>query len=292
MIYALLTFLLWGLADLYYKKGNIKESKYSHLKTGIIVGLVMGIHATIYIFINKVDINIIDMIKYLPVSLSYIISMIIGYKGLRYMELSISSPIQNSSGVITSILLCLIFKLILSKLETIGIIVMSIGLLLLSLIEIKENKKEKIVTKFKLNAVIFPLIYALIDGIGTFLDAIYLDQLELINEDMALVSYEYTFLIYGLIVYIYLTKFKKEKINLINEKDKFKASIFETIGQFTYVFALTSNSVIAIPIVACYSVLSVLLSRIFLKEKLSLSKYIGITLIFIGIFILALTEIL
>lgn len=290
MIYALLTFMIWGIADLYYKKGNAKESKYNHLKTGIIVGVVMGTHATIFLLTNKIDLDIIVMLEYLPVSICYILSMIIGYKGLKYIELSISSPIQNSSGIITSILLCLIFKLVLSKLEILGILIIFIGLLTLSIIEVKENKQEKVVTKLKLQAIVFPLIYALIDGLGTFLDAIYLDQLEIINEDLALISYEYTFLLYGLIIYLYLSKVKKEELHLFKEKDKIKASIFETFGQFTYVFALASNSILAIPIVASYSVLSVLLSRIFLKEKLPLLKYVGIILIFIGIITLSIVE--
>ena len=36
--------------------------------------------------------------------------MDIGYRGLKYLELSISSPIQNTSGVITALLLILFFK--------------------------------------------------------------------------------------------------------------------------------------------------------------------------------------
>ena len=63
----------------------------------------MGIHATIYMIVKRIDFNIIEIIKYLPVSLLYIISMVIGYKGLKYLELSIASPIQNCSGVITAI---------------------------------------------------------------------------------------------------------------------------------------------------------------------------------------------
>ena len=109
LIMALLTLFLWGIADLFYKKGNQKEEKYSHLKTGMLVGFVMGIHAIIYMIVKHVSFDFIAMLKYLPVSLCYIISMIIGYKGLKYINLSISSPIQNSSGIITSILLCIIF---------------------------------------------------------------------------------------------------------------------------------------------------------------------------------------
>ena len=81
-IYALITFFAWGLADLFYKKGNKESDKYSHLKTGLIVGIVMGIHATGYMIYTKTNINVIDVLKYLPVSLCYIASMIIGYKGL------------------------------------------------------------------------------------------------------------------------------------------------------------------------------------------------------------------
>src|SRR5574344_1157731 len=204
MLYALLTFFFWWLADLYYKKGNTEDSKYDHLKTGIIVGLVMGIHATLYLLINKVDVNVIDIIKYLPVSMCYILSMIIGYRGLKYIELSISSPVQNSSGIITSLLLVVIFKVLLSKMEILGIIIVFIGVLVLSLTEMKENSKEKIVSRLKVQAIMFPLMYALIDGTGTFLDAIYLEHLNLISEDMALVAYEYTFLIYGLVIFMYL----------------------------------------------------------------------------------------
>ncbi len=41
---------------------------------------------------------------YLPVSLLYISSMAMGYVGLRYIELSISSPICNSSGALVAVL--------------------------------------------------------------------------------------------------------------------------------------------------------------------------------------------
>ena len=122
-IYAIITLLFWAFADLFYKKGASEDDKYSHLKTGIMVGLVMGIYATVYIFVKGINFNFLDIIKYLPVSFFYIASMIIGYKGLRYIQLSISSPIQNCSGVITSLLLFLIFKDALGVLDIIGIII-------------------------------------------------------------------------------------------------------------------------------------------------------------------------
>ena len=288
LLMAILTLLLWGIADLFYKKGNDEKEKYSHLKTGMIVGFVMGLHAIIYMIVKGISLDFIAMLKYLPVSLCYIVSMIIGYKGLKYINLSVSSPIQNSSGIITSILLCIIFKVSLSVYEIIGLSIMALGVWILSYIENKENKKI-VLKKIGLTAIIFPIMYLIIDGAGTFLDAVYLDHLELVSEDMALIAYEFTFLIYGIVTLIYL-KIKKEKISIFKEKNKLLAAIFETGGQFTYVYAIASHSVITAPIVACYSAFSVLLSKVFLKEKLSKWQYLALILIFIGIIVLAILE--
>ena len=290
-LFTLITFCCWGIADLFYKMGNKEE--YSHIKTGIIVGLVMGIHATIYLIVNKVNINFIDLLKYLPVSLCYISSMVIGYKGLRYLELSISSPIQNTSGVISSILLVIFFKEVLNLPTIIAFILIFIGILILSLIEVKENKKERLEfkknnskTKFAFLLILFPLFYCLLDGIGTFLDGVYLDKLELIGEGTALVAYEFTFLIYAIISYIYL-KVKHVSLNLFKEKSKISAAIFETAGQFFYVFAMSGNATVSCTVIGSYCVLSLLLSRVFLKEKLSFKEYIAIFLVILGIIILS-----
>lgn len=288
LIMAIVTLLLWGMADLFYKKGNEEKDQYSHLKTGMLVGLVMGIHAIIYMIVKHLSFDFIAMLKYLPVSLCYIISMVIGYKGLKYINLSVSSPIQNSSGIITSILLCIIFKVSLSVYEIIGLLLMTIGVWILSYIENKDNKKV-VLKKIGLTAIIFPIMYLIIDGAGTFLDAVYLDHLEIVSEDIALISYEFTFLIYGIISFIYL-KYKKEQIKIFNEKDKLSAAIFETLGQFTYVFAISSHSVITAPIVGCYCAFSVLLSRIFLKEKMNIWQYLALLLILSGIILLAILE--
>lgn len=84
-LFAMITALAWGGADLFYKKGSDKNDKYSHIKIAIVVGLVMGIHALIYYFAKGVELQIIDIVKYLPVSLLYISSMVVGYVGLRYL---------------------------------------------------------------------------------------------------------------------------------------------------------------------------------------------------------------
>ena len=100
--FALITMLAWGAADLFYKKGAVEHDKYSHLKTTMIVGLVMGLHAAFMLLFGDMNYDFSNILIYLPVSIMYILSMTVGYFGLKYLELSVSSPIQNSSGAVVS----------------------------------------------------------------------------------------------------------------------------------------------------------------------------------------------
>ena len=68
------------------------------------VGVVMGLHAAYEVFIGGVEISWSVIWTYLPVSLLYIGSMTLGYVGLRYIELSISSPICNASGALVAVI--------------------------------------------------------------------------------------------------------------------------------------------------------------------------------------------
>ena len=295
-IFAILTALAWGCADLFYKKGSNPADRYSHLKIVVMVGLVMGIHATFYMLTNGLTLDFGELISYLPVSALYIISMTIGYVGLRYIALSVASPIQNSSGVVTSILLFIFFTYSLSFLQVFGIAVISIGVIMLAVLErkyelVEIQKKEKVDNKFKFGflAIMFPILYAIFDGAGTFVDAIYLDELALISEDMALLAYEYTFLAVGVVAFIYL-RVKGEKMNVFKEYTRATAAIFETAGQFFYVFAMASNAIISAPIIACYSIFSVLLSRIFLKERLTPAQYAVVIIVLFGIGLLGIAD--
>ena len=76
-----------------------ETDKYSHLKMVTAVGVVMGLHAAYEIFIGGTQVTWEIIWTYLPVSLLYISSMAMGYIGLRYIELSISSPSATPPGV-------------------------------------------------------------------------------------------------------------------------------------------------------------------------------------------------
>ncbi len=83
---------------------------------------------------------------------------------------------------------------------------------------------------------------------------------------------------------------KRKKIVPKMQGPRICAAVFETAGQFIYVRAMSGNAIIAAPMIAAYSVVSIILSRIFLKEKLPLRQYIAVATIMLGIVILGIIE--
>ena len=291
-LFAIVSVLAWGTADLFYKKGSDPKDKYSYLKIVIMVGAVMGIHAVYVMLTSGVVYNPSNMITYLPVSALYILSMAVGYAGLRFLELSISSPVQNSSGAVSGLLTFIFLGQSMTGLQFFAVGLITVGVILLSVFEQrfaeaerKENK-EMVDRKYKYGAIalLFPLGYALIDSLGTFADAWVFDRG--MDEMQANISYELTWLIVAVVAWIYLVWIKKETFALRDQKDRGLAAIFETLGQFFYVFAISANAVIVAPLISSYSMVSVILSRIFLKEKLTAKQYAVIAMIMVGIFIL------
>lgn len=301
LFFSIATALLWGAAELFYKKGALPNEKYSHLKICVCVGAVMGAHAIFTLLTQDINYNPINLLCYLPVSLLYIISMAFSYFGMRFLEESISDPIENTSGAICSLLCVVFLKESLTPFSVIAIIIIVIGVLGVGFLENKGEtpRKKQLGKKLAIVAFCMPFVYALLDAFGSFVDVFYLDDIattpligvtEETIEDVANTSYELTFALFALGLFIFM-KAKKVKFGPIPQhKDKILAAIFETAGQFTYVYALSGNGVIAAPIISSVCIVSLLLSRIFLKEKLSWKTYAFIAVVIIGILLLAVSE--
>ncbi len=303
-IFALLTMLAWGTADLFYKKGADDTDRCSHLKTSIMVGLVMGAHAIITLIFSDISYDFRNLFVYLPVSAMYILSMTVGYFGLRYLDLSISSPIQNTSGIVVTVLCFVVLGQRIEGFPTwLAMILISGGVVALGILEkraedVRISEGDK---KYRIGFIAFfmPIFYCIIDALGTFLDAYYLDDFtktpllgvtEDTFEDVANISYELTFLFVAIVLIIYVCFIKKERIVVKKQGARLGAAVFETAGQFVYVRAMSGNGIIAAPMIAAYSIVSIILSRIFLKEKLPLLQYIAVGTIMLGIIILGLLE--
>ncbi len=299
--FALIALLCWSGSDLFSKIGCQDGSdRYSHLKMVTAVGVVMGLHAAYEIFFGGVEINASVLLTYLPVSALYILSMAIGYLGLRYIELSISSPICNSSGAIVAVLTFATVGISedLPPVALVAVALVCVGVIALGFTEANEDEGLRRARQDASNhhyakswiAIAIPVIYCLLDALGTFADS---RVLEIIDEDSANVAYELTFLVVGLACAVYVLGVKKQKLLPRQEAPKYTGAVFETIGQFFYIYALADAEHVAFaaPIISSYCVASVIWGRIFLKEKLSAKHYLSILLVVIGIVILGILDI-
>ncbi|MDO4565979.1 MAG: EamA family transporter [Oscillospiraceae bacterium] len=287
--FTLAAILCWSGSDLFSKLGSAPEDKYSHLKLICAVGLVMGLHALWVIFIDGFDYELKSLIIYLPVSALYIVSMLFGYIGLRYLELSLSSPVCNSSGALVALLCFFFLNQSMSGPQLAAVVSICAGVLLLGVLERRRGTEELL--KFSgevpgkyvrgLKALALPILYCILDAAGTFADAYYLNYR--LDEESANISYELTFASAALLCFIYVFIVKRERLFSGGGRFRLTAAVFETAGQFAYVFALSGNAIIAAPAIASYSVFSVLWSRLFLKERLPGKYYIAIGLVLAGV---------
>ena len=296
-VLSIIALLCWSGSDFFSKIGcRDNRDKYSQFKMVMAVGLVMGIHALIEI-IGGVQISWNVILTYLPVSLLYIGSMALGYVGLRYIELSISSPICNASGALVAIIAIISGTAgEMDSMQYVAIALACAGVIGLGFVEANEDVELRNARQQASNykyakswlALALPIAYCLLDAAGTFADDLVLETL---NEDSANVAYELTFFVAGVFCFIYTVLIKGQPLVAKVERPKYIGAIFETAGQLAYIFALGSGeAALAAPIISSYCIASVLWSRLFLKEKLSWKHYLCIIVTMLGIVIMGIYD--
>jgi len=297
----------WGLADIYYKKSSNETDTYSHLKLAVWVGLVMGVCAAALLPLTESSFTAASLAKnalrYAPASLCYILSMVIGYAGLRYLELSIVSPIQNASGALSAICMTVWFlavgritelRDVFSLLDMVGTALIVVGVVALAIAEQRMTTQSAKKYRYGALALLFPLLYCVFDTAGTAADGILLDGTTGLGlgEIDVIVLYGLTFFVMGLAAWLFLLIREKKPYNPFarSERSKAVAAVCEEFGQVFYVYAMAAKPVLAAPMVAGYCVVSVLLSRVMLGENLGKGRYACVVLVMCGILFLAVSE--
>ena len=152
-IFALIALLSWSGSDLFSKTGTSQKDKFSHWKVIFAVGVIMGLHAVICLIASAfippleesenpewwrtliyTDFTPMDFVKYLPVAAIYLAAMVVGYAGLRYIELSVSSPICNSSGSLALIICVILGWATLDVWTGIGVLLITVGIISLCIV--------------------------------------------------------------------------------------------------------------------------------------------------------------
>ena len=345
-IFSLVALLAWSGSDLFSKMGTSENDKNSHWKVVFAVGFIMGIHFLItlvggQIIDNTVGIDNVpkfigslfytdfvfsDFLVYLPVAGLYIFAMVLGYIGLRYIELSISSPICNCSGSLALLLCALIWwgDLTLDIGSIIGVVLITVGIISLSFVESNEDEELKVLRRKESNkkyvksiwALLLPVLYLIIDALGTVGDELLfsvhrcmecgklfiisdtcvncgllhsesmLEMTGIITDYASNSAFELTFFVLAIFAFIWVKFIKKDTLFAKKNRLLYVGGICETIGQIFYMAVMFADYSVGMVIISAYCVLSLLWSRIVIKEKLSLKHYITISITVIGIILL------
>ena len=297
---SLIALLCWSGSDLFSKIGcRDEDDRLSHLKMVMAVGVVMGLHAAFEIFVGGTEISFSIILTYLPVSLLYIGSMTLGYLGLRYIELSVSSPICNSSGALVAVMtLVFLGGEDYSPLAIFAVLLVCVGAIGLGVVDATEDPELRAARQAEGNrkyaksflALALPVAYCLLDAAGTFADN---RVLETLDEGSANVAYELTFLFAAVVCFVYVVLIRRDRLIPKKEASKYLGAVCETAGQFAYIYAIadTEHLAMSAPIISSYCAASVLWSRLFLKEKLSWKHYAMIALVVVGIAIMGVFDV-
>ena len=316
MIWFLLTLsciILWGITDILLKKSLDYSDSLSQYKTFIWIGLVAALSGTIAAVCSDTLLDSIRMLAdnlYLvPVTLFYVIAMFFGLLGAKHLDASVVSPLENIDGAVTAIILYMFFAFTgrshvtdsIGIVEIIGMATIAMGVILLGIQEQKLSKQEINLEEDKKKhrlgalALLFPIAYNLADAASMVATGIAVSgEAEVEIPEIDFFFFEcFGFLVISIFVWLYMLIAKKHVYNPFKKTElpRLGAATCETLGTFTFVFAVGINPILTAPITSSYCFVTIILARIFLKERLTKKQYLSLAFVVIGIALLGISEI-
>lgn len=312
--------ILWGVTDILYKAASNPNDPFAHYKTFIWIGIVMALAGFIMSTWSDTLLDSIKMVKndvfYLvPLCIVYAIALFIGLLGKQYLDASVVSPLENIDGALAAIIIYYYYLLTgyihpsytIGVLDVVATVSIIIGVFLLGREEqallkqeaqLSDDKKKH---RFGALALFFPIIYTLIDVFS-------IAEISGVNGNTGIVTegagnsiptidffiFECVgFALISICMWLYLAIVKKYKYNPFQPEELIRcgAATGETFGTMTFILAAGMNPFLTAPITSLYCILTLVLARIFLKERLTKKQYVSLAFVIIGIVMLGISEI-
>ena len=306
--------LLWGVTDILLKKSLDHSDPLSQFKTFIWMGMVMAFAGCIAGICSDTLPNSIKMVAdnlyLIPLCIFYVIALFFGLLGTKHLEASVVSPLENIDGAIAAIVLYFFFLFTdrthltdkVGVLDIIGTIVIVLGVVFLGIQEHKLSKQEVDLDQSKKKhrlgalALIFPIVYNLVDAASMVAMGITVSgETEVSMPDIDFFFFECVgFALAAILVWLYLLIVKKHAYNPFRKTElkRCGAGVGDTLGTMAFTFAVALNPILTAPITSSYCIVTIILARIFLKEKLTKKQYLSLILVIIGIVLLGTAEVL
>ena len=313
LLLTLSAIILWGATDILLKKSLQCSDSLSHFKTFVWIGLIAALSCVVVALCSDTLLDSIRMLAdnlyLIPVTVFYVVAMFFGLLGAKYLDASVVSPLENIDGAITAIILYMFFFLTgrshvtesVGIIDIIGTVAITTGVIFLGIQEHKlskqENNLEEDKKKHRLGALalLFPIAYNLADAVSMVATGIAVSgETEVEIPEIDFFFFEcFGFLVISIFVWIYMLTVKKYVYNPFKKAEltRLGAATCETLGTLTFVFAVGINPILTAPITSSYCFVTIILARVFLKERLTKKQYISVAFVVAGIALLGISEI-
>lgn len=279
LYYCLLSTVIWGFVAIAIKKCSNNEPKRIAIMGMLIYHCTMILISLITNPQIIASLNVIDMIKMSPGIIIQSIGFYCSISAIKYGKVAITSSIQRTQVIVTFLLGILILK---EKFTVLQLIISGI-LVTLSIMIARDNKndEEKINKKAKRKAIMYSWGVVLFYGISDFINKIYITE----YQSPLYVMFNYAVIIViGILAYCLITKnWNYIDIRRINNKRYFLLqSLLDVSSSIFNRFALLDGNVSIVSVISTSSIIiTILASRLILREKISWKKYLMILGIFI-----------
>ena len=314
LILTLASIILWGVTDILLKKSLNYSDPLSQYKTFVWIGLVSAPVSIIMAICSDTlpdSIRILADNPYLiPINIFYVVAMFFGLLGAKHLEVSVVSPLENIDGAVTAIILYLFFLFTgrshvtesIGIVDIIGMVVITIGVVFLGIQEQslsrQENGLDEDKKKHRLGALalLFPIVYNLADAVSMVATGIMVSgETEFSIPDMDYIFFEsLAFSVFTFFVWLYMLIAKKYLYNPFKKTELYccGAATCETLGTTAFTFAVAISPILTAPITSSYCLVTIILARIFLKERLTRKQYLSLAFLVVGIALLGVSEII
>ncbi|MGN1231557.1 MAG: EamA family transporter [Anaerotignum sp.] len=149
---------------------------------------------------------------------------------------------------------------------------------------------EKNILKAGAGALCFPVIFSMMDGLETIVTGLCLDKTfgYAMPEGDSIIIAGMEYALFALGFWIYVSYKEKHLYNPITKSNGpiIGGALCDNVALVFYAYAMAIDSVATDPVLSAYPIMAVVLSRILLKEKLSIKQYLCLACIISGTLII------
>ncbi len=280
ILFGILATISWGTADFFVARSVRKASVFKTFLWSQIIGAVLFI--IIFSIFFKFPILSLTTIGVILISAFLsTIAYLSFYKGLQVGKVSVISPIAACWAVVTVILSIFFLNESLTAIQGIGVALAIIGAILTSF---KLHELLKLKLKNAAKGIKYALIAVLGWGIGFVLIDVLVTELKWFLP--------FFFMKIAVVLYLLLySGARKSNISFPKNVALFVViiGVLEVIAFISYGIGVNSEyTAIVAPIGATFPMTTIILARIFFKERLEINQKWGIVAVLIGLVLLSL----